>query len=67
MGKKKPKYSLLDKIKAIGPGAVVAASFIGPGTVTIVSQAGANFGYVLLWTILFLLLRQSFYKKWLLS
>jgi len=63
MGKKKPKYSLLDKIKAIGPGAVVAASFIGPGTVTIVSQAGANFGYVLLWTILFAIIATIVLQK----
>lgn len=32
---------------------MVAAAFIGPGTVTTASLAGANFGYVLLWTILF--------------
>ncbi|MEM7514444.1 MAG: divalent metal cation transporter, partial [Bacteroidota bacterium] len=39
--------------KQIGPAAMVAAAFIGPGTVTTASLAGANFGYVLLWTILF--------------
>ncbi|MDP3313372.1 Nramp family divalent metal transporter [Lutibacter sp.] len=35
----------------IGPGALVAAAFIGPGTVTICSLAGANFGFTLLWAL----------------
>lgn len=35
----------------IGPGALVAAAFIGPGTVTICSLAGANFGFNLLWAL----------------
>jgi manganese transport protein len=36
-----------------GPGFVIAAAFIGPGTVTTCSLAGADFGYSLLWAILF--------------
>jgi len=36
-----------------GPGALVAAAFIGPGTVTTCSMAGASFGYALLWGLLF--------------
>ncbi len=36
-----------------GPGLLVAAAFIGPGTVTTASVAGANFGYALLWALLF--------------
>ena len=49
----KEEYTLLDKIKAIGPGAMVTASFIGPGTVTTATRAGAGYGYALLWTVLF--------------
>ena len=45
--------SLTDQIKAIGPGAMVAAAFIGPGTVTTASVTGAQYGYALLWTIAF--------------
>jgi len=45
--------SLIDQIKAIGPGAMVAAAFIGPGTVTTASVTGAQYGYALLWTIAF--------------
>ena len=37
--------------KNIGPGPLVAAAFIGPGTVTLCTIAGANFGYVLLWAM----------------
>lgn len=49
----KSKYTFKEKIKAIGPGAMVTASFIGPGTVTTATRAGASFGYGLLWTIIF--------------
>ena len=38
--------------KNIGPGPLVAAAFIGPGTVTVCTLAGANFGYALLWAML---------------
>lgn len=36
----------------IGPGALVAAAFIGPGTVTACTLAGVGFGYSLLWAML---------------
>ncbi|MEP4147446.1 MAG: Nramp family divalent metal transporter [Halioglobus sp.] len=36
-----------------GPGLLVTAAFIGPGTVTTASVAGAGFGYALLWALLF--------------
>lgn len=45
--------SIIQRFKAIGPGAMVAAAFIGPGTVTTASVTGAEFGYALLWTIVF--------------
>ena len=37
----------------IGPGAVVTAAFIGPGTVTTCTLAGVRFGYALLWALTF--------------
>ncbi len=49
----KVKYTWKDKIKAIGPGAMITGSFIGPGTVTTATRTGASFGYSLLWTVLF--------------
>lgn len=44
---------MLQKLKSVGPGALVAAAFIGPGTVTACTLAGANFGYALLWALVF--------------
>lgn len=40
----------------IGPGAFVAAAFIGPGTITVCSLAGVRFGYELLWALVFSIL-----------
>jgi len=40
-------------LKRIGPGPLIAAAFIGPGTVTLCSIAGVQFGFALLWTLLF--------------
>jgi Mn2+/Fe2+ NRAMP family transporter len=36
-----------------GPGILVTAAFIGPGTITTASIAGANYGFALLWALLF--------------
>ncbi|MBO6829025.1 Nramp family divalent metal transporter [Allomuricauda sp.] len=38
--------------KKIGPGVLVAAAFVGPGTITMCTLAGASFGYALLWALL---------------
>ena len=38
--------------KNIGPGTLVAAAFIGPGTVTVCSLAGVEYGYTLLWAMM---------------
>lgn len=47
------RNKFINKIKSIGPAALVTAAFIGPGTVTTCSIAGAKFGYALLWSLLF--------------
>jgi NRAMP (natural resistance-associated macrophage protein)-like metal ion transporter len=39
-------------LKNIGPGPLVAAAFIGPGTVTVCTIAGAKFGLALLWAMI---------------
>ena len=36
-----------------GPGLLVTAAFIGPGTVTTASIAGARYGFSLLWALVF--------------
>jgi len=39
-------------LKNVGPGVLVSAAFIGPGTVTVCTLAGVNFQYALLWALL---------------
>ncbi len=39
--------------KYFGPSTLVTAAFIGPGTLTVCTISGANFGYSLLWVLLF--------------
>jgi len=46
-------FSIHHKLQNIGPGILVAAAFIGPGTVTACTVAGADFGYALLWALAF--------------
>ena len=41
------------KLWGFGPGFLVTAAFIGPGTITTASVAGARFGYALLWALAF--------------
>jgi manganese transport protein len=45
--------NFIERSRNFGPGALVAAAFIGPGTVTTATLAGANFGYALLWALVF--------------
>ena len=44
---------MIAKMRQLGPGALVTAAFIGPGTVTACTLAGATHGYALLWALLF--------------
>ena len=44
---------MLRWFQKIGPGTLIAAAFIGPGTVTICMLAGVNHGYDLLWAMVF--------------
>jgi manganese transport protein len=39
--------------RSLGPGLLVVAAVIGPGTVTTASAAGVNFGFALLWAVAF--------------
>lgn len=41
----------MGKKSKFGPGFLVAAAFIGPGTVTTATLAGARFGYTLIWVV----------------
>lgn len=43
---------MLIPFRNIGPGTIITAAFIGPGTVTVCTLAGARHGYILLWAVL---------------
>jgi Mn2+/Fe2+ NRAMP family transporter len=38
-------------LKNIGPGTLIAAAFVGPGTIAVCTRAGAEYGYTLLWAM----------------
>ena len=42
-----------------GPGLLISASFIGPGTVTTATVAGADFGFALAWAVVFSILEHE--------
>lgn len=44
---------MLDRLKSLGPGLIVMAAFMGPGSVTTASIAGASYGFVVLWSVVF--------------
>ena len=44
---------MANPLKSMGPGILVTAAFIGPGTVATASVAGAQYGFALLWALLF--------------
>ncbi len=46
-----------------GPGMLVTAAFIGPGTVTLASTCGAQFGYALLWVVVFSVLAAIVFQE----
>ncbi len=54
---------MLKWFKNIGPGTLVAAAFIGPGTVTLCTLAGVGFGYQLLWAMLLSTLATLFLQE----
>lgn len=51
--KKEKQFTLKEKLRALGPGFLIVGSFIGPGTVTSSTKAGADYGFQLFWCIIF--------------
>jgi len=37
----------------LGPGMIITASFVGPGTITTATVTGSSYGFALLWTVVF--------------
>jgi len=54
--------SMNKKIK-LGPGMLVTAAFVGPGTVTACAKAGITFGYSLLWALIISILITMLFQE----
>lgn len=51
--KQQKKRTLIEKLKNMGPAAIIASAFIGPGTITTATISGTNFQFSLLWAVIF--------------
>ena len=51
--KQEKQFTLKETLGALGPGFLIVGSFIGPGTVTSSTKAGADYGFQLFWCIIF--------------
>lgn len=51
--KKEKQFTLREKLGALGPEFLIVGSFIGPGTVTSSTKAGADYGFQLFWCVIF--------------
>jgi Mn2+/Fe2+ NRAMP family transporter len=47
------KLHLSDGFKFFGPGIIVASAVLGPGTIAVASTVGVEFGFELLWVLVF--------------
>lgn len=47
------KKSFIERLKNMGPAAIIASAFIGPGTITTSTISGTNFRYAMLWAVIF--------------
>jgi manganese transport protein len=54
---------VINKLKNLGPGIIITSAFIGPGTVTICTLAGINFGYSLIWCIFFSIIATCYLQE----
>ena len=48
---------------SIGPGFIITSAFIGPGTITLCTLSGIDFGYSLIWCILFSIIATSYLQE----
>ena len=54
---------MLKALKNIGPGLIVTSAFIGPGTVTLCILSGIEYGYSLLWCIIFSIIATCYLQE----
>lgn len=63
MNEQATKKTFIQRIKNMGPGAIVTAAVVGPGTVTSCGTAGFNFGYTLAWALLFSVIAMAIMQR----
>lgn len=56
-------WTTMDYLKAIGPGAIIAASIVGPGTVTTASIMGATYRYHAIWVLALSVIMCYFFQE----
>ena len=54
---------MLKAFKNIGPGIIVTSAFIGPGSVTLCILSGIEFGYSLIWCIVFSIIATCYLQE----
>ena len=54
---------MIKAFKNLGPGIIVTSAFIGPGTVTLCILSGIEFGYSLIWCIVFSIIATCYLQE----
>jgi NRAMP (natural resistance-associated macrophage protein)-like metal ion transporter len=57
------KKGFVQRMKNMGPGAIVTAAVVGPGTVTSCGLAGYNFSFALAWALLFSVIAMAIMQR----
>lgn len=57
------RFNPLRLLRCIGPAVIIAASIVGPGTVTTASRTGADWQYTLLWAMAFTPILAYFFEE----
>ncbi|MGE4276093.1 MAG: Nramp family divalent metal transporter [Lawsonibacter sp.] len=57
------KKTFIQRIKNMGPGAIVTAAVVGPGTVTSCGLAGYKFSFALAWALLFSVIAMAIMQR----
>ena len=54
---------MFKSLKNIGPGLIITSAFIGPGTVTLCILSGIEYGYSLIWCVIFSVLATCYLQE----
>tara|TARA_Y100001960_G_scaffold328808_1_gene418521 strand:- start:590 stop:1807 length:1218 start_codon:yes stop_codon:yes gene_type:complete len=54
---------VLKALKNMGPGVIITSAFIGPGTVTLCILSGIEYGYSLIWCIIFSIIATCYLQE----